>query len=127
MTANFSTQQIESAITAASLTPTEQNWLRALIKMQSGTTWECALEAGYVPEHFQSTPEAVKKLMVCRWNANIGRICHKLADQLSWNPSTHKTGDCYWADIAVTWETVEADGGYKRWNIRPGFVNAKVS
>ena len=122
MLSNYSTVQIEAAIDAACLSPKELHWLQTLLKMQTGTTWECAKEAGYIPSGFDERPDDRKNAMKNRWNVVMGGICHKLADQLQYKRDL-SSDQKYWTDLAVTWETLDEDAGFMRWVLRPGWVN----
>lgn len=124
MISNYSTIQIEDAISTAGLSSEEQRWLRTLIKMQTGTTWECAKEAGYIPSGFDERPDDLKRHMTSRWNATMGRICHKLADKLLHKRDLN-SAQPWWVDVAVTWEKHEQDNGWSRWVLRPGWVNVR--
>ncbi|WP_028951766.1 hypothetical protein [Synechococcus sp. CC9616] len=118
----FATSALQQAIDAADLSDGQRHWLRSTQLLQRGTAFDGAIAAGLSPDDAPDKSNPVKALSG-RWNLNLGKACHQIADELGWTKQDKR----FWIDLMVTFEDEE----YKIddqviWVLRPQWVNLHI-
>ena len=117
---SFTTQQLREATCKAALTEAQADWLLSTIYTMHGTAEDAARKHGLNETHVPEGKLASKHLTGI-WNLELGRICHKIADQLGWQPAPGR----FWIDLLVIFEDKEYKTDDRvRWAVRPQWVQA---